>query len=176
MTIRNLSAHNWNQSLNIRENRMTTTEHIETFKANFGSSAKKIRQGVSGRAVLGTLVVLALLFLVGMFPRWRANPALTKAVRDQRPTVSVVKTQRPDGAATLVLPGSTQAIQEAAIYARTNGYVIKWYTDIGAKVKAGDLLAEIETPEIDQELNQARPTPHQVSANSEPARATLDRL
>jgi RND family efflux transporter MFP subunit len=154
---------------------MTTTEHIESFKTNFQSSAKSIRCGLSGRAVLGTLVVLAALFLVGMFPRWRANAALTSAARDQRPTVSVVSTQRSDGSSNLVLPGSTQAIQEAAIYARTNGYVSKWYTDIGAKVQAGDLLAEIETPEIDQELNQARATAQQASANSDLARATLKR-
>jgi RND family efflux transporter MFP subunit len=154
---------------------MTTTEHIESFKVNFQSSAKSIHRGLSGRAVLGTVVVLATLFLVGMFPRWRANAALTTAARDQRPTVNVVSTQRPEGAANLVLPGSTQAIQEAAIYARTNGYVSKWYTDIGAKVKAGDLLAEIETPEIDQELNQARAAAQQASANSDLARATLTR-
>jgi len=149
---------------------MTTTEHIESFKANFQSSARNVRRGLSGRAVLGTLVVLALLFLVGMLPRWHANAALTSAVRDQRPTVSVVTTQRPDGAANLVLPGSTQAIQEAAMYARTNGYVRKWYTDIGTKVEAGQLLAEIETPEIDQELNQARAAAQQAAANepSEP--------
>src|SRR5260370_9538271 len=152
---------------------MTTTEHIESFKTNLQSSAKNIRRGLSGRAVLGKLVVLSVLFLVGMFPRWRANAALTRAVRDQRPTVSVVKTQRPDGAANLVLPGSTQAIQEAAIYARTNGYVIKWYTDIGSNIKAGDLLAEIETPEIDQELNQARAPAQQASATSARAQATL---
>ena len=154
---------------------MTTTEHIESFKTNLESSAKSIRRGLSGRAVLGTLMVLAALFLLGMFPRWRANAALTSAARDQRPTVSVVKTQRPDGAANLVLPGSTQAIQDTAIYARTNGYVRKWYADIGAKVEAGELLAEIETPEIDQELNQARASAQQASANSDLARATLKR-
>jgi len=87
----------------------------------------------------------------------------------------VVSSQRPDGAAHLVLPGSTQAIQETAIYARTNGYVRGWHTDIGAKVEAGDLLAEIETPEIDQELNQARATAQQAVANSELAQATLTR-
>jgi RND family efflux transporter MFP subunit len=154
---------------------MTTTEHVESFKANFQSSAKSIRRGLSGRAVLGTVVVLAALFLVGMFPRWRANAALTTAVRDQRPTVNVVSTQRPDGAANLVLPGSTQAIQETAIYARTNGYVRQWCADIGAKVEAGELLAEIETPEIDQELNQARAAAQQALANSDLARATLTR-
>ena len=88
---------------------MTTTEHIESFKANFQSSARNVRRGLSGRAVLGTLVVLALLFLVGMLPRWHANAALTSAVRDQRPTVSVVTTQRPDGAAP-----QSQALQGAA--------------------------------------------------------------
>ena len=154
---------------------MTTTEHIESFKANFQSSAKSIRRGLSGRAVLGTIVVLAALFFVGMFPRWYANAALTTAARDQRPTVNVVSTQRPDGNANLVLPGSTQAIQETAIYARTNGYVKQWYTDIGAKVEAGQVLADIETPEIDQELNQARATAQQAKANSDLAQATLMR-
>jgi len=154
---------------------MTTTEHIDSFKANFQSSARSIRRGLSGRAVLGTLVVLATLFLVGMFPRWRANAALTSSVRDQRPTVSVVAAQRLADNANLVLPGSTQAIQETAIYARTNGYVRKWNVDIGAKVEAGQLLAEIETPEVDQELNQARASVAQASANLNLARVTLMR-
>jgi multidrug efflux pump subunit AcrA (membrane-fusion protein) len=87
-----------------------------------------------------------------MLPRWQASAALTTAARDQRPTVSVVTTQRPDGAANLVLPGSTQAIQETAIYARTNGYVRKWYVDIGAPVKAGQLLAEGKQPRIMLEI------------------------
>src|SRR2546421_100277 len=154
---------------------MTTTEHIESFKANLQSPAKNIARGLSRRALLGMVGVLTMLFLLGMVPRWHANASLLDATRDQRPTVSVVSSQGPDGAAHLVLPGSTQAIQEAAIYARTNGYVRKWYTDIGAKVEAGGLLAEIETPEIDQELNQARATVQQAVANSELARATLTR-
>src|SRR5438270_10436619 len=154
---------------------MTTTEHIESFKANLQSPAKNVGHGLRRRALFGMVGVLTMLFLVGMVPRWRANASLLDAARDQRPTVSVVSCQRPDGAAHLVLPGSTQAIQEAAIYARTNGYVRKWYTDIGAKVQAGDLLAEIETPEIDQELNQARAAAQQAAANSELARATLKR-
>ena len=154
---------------------MTTTEHIESFKANLQSSANHIGRGLSRRALLVTVGVLTVLFLWGMVPRWHANASLLDATRDQRPTVSVVSSQRPEGAANLVLPGSTQAIQEAAIYARTNGYVRKWYTDIGAKVEAGDLLAEIETPEIDQELNQARATAQQAVANAELARATLTR-
>src|SRR2546423_2104148 len=154
---------------------MTTPEHIESFKATLQPPASNIGRGLSRRALLGTVGVLTTLFLLGMVPRWRANASLLDAARDQPPTVSVVSSQRPEGAANLVLPGSTQAIQETAIYARTNGYVRKWYTDIGAKVETGDLLAEIETPEIDQELNQARATAQQAVANSELARATLTR-
>jgi multidrug efflux pump subunit AcrA (membrane-fusion protein) len=119
-------------------------------------SVCKIRRRLSGRILLGTLGVLVALFFLGMFPRWRANAALTSSIRDQRPTVGVISSQRPDGNANLVLPGSTQAIQETALCARTNGYLRKWNVDIGAKVEAGQLLAEIETPEVDQELNQAR--------------------
>lgn len=154
---------------------MTTTQPLETLKTTFQLSANKIKHGLNGRVLLGTLVVLAALFAVGFIPRWRANAALTSSVRDQRPTVSVISSQRPGDGASLVLPGSTQAIQETAIYARTNGYVRKWNVDIGAKVEAGQLLAEIETPEVDQELNQARANVAQAIANSDLARATLTR-
>ena len=78
---------------------MTTTEHIESFKANLQSSANHIGRGLSRRALLGTVGVLTVLFLWGMVPRWRANASLLDATRDQRPTVSVVSSQRPEGAA-----------------------------------------------------------------------------
>src|ERR1700733_9745808 len=54
----------------------------------------------------------------------------------------------------IILPGNVLAWHEATIYARTNGYLINWYTDIGARVKAGDLLAEISTPEVNSQLRQ----------------------
>jgi RND family efflux transporter MFP subunit len=129
-----------------------------------------------GRAllvVLATISVLAALFFIAMTPRWRATAVLGRAVRDQRPTVSVVSPQ--PAKADLVLPGFTEAIQETAIYARTNGYVRRWLVDIGAKVEAGQLLADIETPEVDQELNQARASREQAAANLELARVTLKR-
>jgi RND family efflux transporter MFP subunit len=154
---------------------MTTTQALEILKTTFQISANKIKRGLNGRVLMGTLVVLAALFALGFIPRWRANAALTSSVRDQRPTVSVISSQKPNDAANLVLPGSTQAIQETALYARTNGYVRKWNVDIGAKVEAGQLLAEIETPEVDQELNQARANVAQAIANSDLARATLTR-
>ncbi len=125
---------------------MTTTQPLETLKTTFRLSANKIKHGLNGRVLFGTLAVLAALFAVGFVPRWRANATLASSVRDQRPTVTVISSQKPGDAADLVLPGSTQAIQETALYARTNGYVRKWNVDIGAKVEAGQLLAEIETP------------------------------
>jgi membrane fusion protein, multidrug efflux system len=154
---------------------MTTTQPLESLKTTLEVSANKIKRGLNGRVLLSTLAVLVALFAVGFIPRWRANAALTSSVHDQRPTVSVISSQRPGDRASLVLPGSTQAIQETAIYARTNGYVRKWNVDIGAKVEAGQLLAEIETPEVDQELNQARANVAQAIANSDLARATLTR-
>ncbi len=149
------------------------TEIIEREKD--GLSIGKLTRGLSSRALLGTIAVLAVLFVGGMLPRWRANAALTNSVRDQRPTVTTVSAERSTATGNLVLPGSTQAIQEAAIYARTNGYVRNWTVDIGAKVEAGQVLAEIETPEVDQELNQARATVVQAIANSDLAKATLTR-
>jgi len=154
---------------------MTAIHPMETFKDTFQMSANKVKRGLNGRVLLGTAGVLAALFAVGFVPRWRANAALTNSVRDQRPTVSVISSQRPANDGNLVLPGSTQAIQDAALYARTNGYVRSWNVDIGAKVEAGQLLAEIETPEVDQELNQARANVAQAAANYDLARATLIR-
>ena len=120
---------------------MTTDRHIESFKANLPSPAKNVGRGLSRRALLGTVGVLTMLFLLGMVPRWHANASLLDATRDQRPTGRVVSSQRPDGAAHLVLPGSTQAIQETAIYARTNGSCAS-----GTPILAPKLKPEIYWP------------------------------
>jgi RND family efflux transporter MFP subunit len=72
--------------------------------------------------------------------------------------VRVVSPEKSPASVELQLPGQTHAYYEAPIYAQTNGYLKKWYYDIGAKVKAGDILGEIDTPEVDQELSQAQST------------------
>src|SRR5580704_17340883 len=72
------------------------------------------------------------------------------------PTVSAIHPKRGAPADEVILPGAIQAFTDAPIYARTNGYPKQWRFDIGARVKAGDLLAEIETPETDKQLDQAR--------------------
>jgi membrane fusion protein (multidrug efflux system) len=147
---------------------MTATEQIENLKVNLGSSAKTIRRGLNAPVLFGTFGVLLALFAIGFLPRWKANSALANSVRDQRPSVTVISSQRPTNDANLVLPGSTQGIQEAAIYARTNGYVKEWKVDIGQTVQQGQLLAEIETPEVDQQLAQTK-------ANYEIAKVTAER-
>jgi len=147
---------------------MTATEQIQNSRANIGSSAKKIRRGLNAPVLFGTFGVLFALFAIGFVPRWQANSALANSVTDQRPIVTVISSQRPTNDASLVLPGSTQGIQEAAIYARTNGYVKQWKVDIGETVQRGQLLAEIETPEIDQQLAQTK-------ANHDIAKLTAER-
>src|ERR1700756_4576374 len=91
------------------------------------------------------------------------------------PTVAVVHpaAEKPDE--DLVLPGSLLAFEESPIYARTNGYLVKWYRDIGSRVKEGELLATIDTPEVDQELNQTRAARQQIVAQLELAKISADR-
>ena len=92
----------------------------------------------------------------GEIDRVLARNSLAKeSAIDAMPTVVTVKPNRTDLGEELILPGTVQAFIEAPIYARTNGYLKAWYTDIGSPVKKGQLLAEIETPEVDQQLTQA---------------------
>jgi RND family efflux transporter MFP subunit len=90
----------------------------------------------------------------------------------------VVKVLHPTPAAPLqeiMLPGNTQAFTDSPIYARTSGYLRRWYFDIGGRVKKGDLLAEIETPEVDQQLQQAQAQLETAQANYDLAKTTADR-
>ena len=91
------------------------------------------------------------------------------------PTVAVVQPQAEPGNDELVLPGNLQAFEESPIFARTNGYLLRWYKDIGSKVQKGELLAAIDTPEVDQELSQARATREQVKSALELAKISADR-
>jgi RND family efflux transporter MFP subunit len=113
--------------------------------------SRKIR-----RYSLILLVVAVLLGAWGEISRVMARNALGKeTARDAVPTVVTVLPNRTALGEDLVLPGTVQAFVEAPIYARTNGYLKIWYSDIGTQVKKGQLLAEIETPEVDQQLTQA---------------------
>ena len=109
--------------------------------------------------VIAAIAVLALALGIhrGIEGRKHAAATLAESTRaDAVPTVTVVRPQPRAPEQELVLPGNTVAYTSAPIYARTSGYLKAWYFDIGARVKQGDLLAEIETPELDQQLRQAR--------------------
>ncbi len=106
----------------------------------------------------------------------RAETTL-RAVTDQMavPSVSVVSPKLTAPATEIILPGNMQPFISSPIYARTDGYLKKWYFDIGAHVKAGELLAVIQTPEVDEQLAQARSTLNTAQANLELAQITRDR-
>ena len=131
------------------------------------------------RAILILVVVLggvAALVASGILPRLRARQALRKQTTiSAEPAVTVVHPQRANPAEEVVLPGNIQAFIDAPIYARTNGYLKKWYFDIGAHVKQGQLLAEIESPEVDQQLQQARADLATNQADLKLAQITADR-
>jgi len=122
------------------------------------------------------LVLLVALLVIGVVPRWRQNAELVAASTAPDAAlvpVSVVPPRRADGPIDLVLPSNIQAIEETAIYARTSGYVRERYVDIGERVAAGKVLAQIDTPELDQELSQARAALAQTRSSLAQAGASL---
>ncbi|MEA3107030.1 MAG: hypothetical protein QOI88_1635 [Gammaproteobacteria bacterium] len=123
--------------------------------------SRKIR-----RYSLVLLVVALGLGAWGEISRVAARSALGReTVRDALPSVITTTANRSDVGEDLVLPGTVQAFVEAPIYARSNGYLKTWRTDIGTEVKKGQLLAEIEAPEVDQQLSQARADLETARAN-----------
>lgn len=90
-------------------------------------------------------------------------------------TVAVVRPSAEPGSDELVLPAQLQAYVESPIYSRTNGYLLHWYRDMGSHVKKGDLLADIDTPEVDQELSQAKAARDQIAAQQELAKTSAER-
>ena len=123
------------------------------------------------------VLVLALgaaVYFFGVRPRQQSAAELT-AVAVGKPRVDVIVARRANAVDNLLLPGTLQAFVDTAIRARTNGYIAKWLADIGDRVKAGQTLAIIESPEVDRELNQARASLEQAQANLELARVTAER-
>jgi membrane fusion protein, multidrug efflux system len=126
-----------------------------------------------GRVALLAVAVLALALIIGFVPRLRARHALTEQTREFAvPTVSVTAPAPGKSAAGVALPAEIRAFVEAPIYARASGYLSRWLVDIGDSVTAGKLLAEIDTPELDQELARTRADLAQAEAAQELARTT----
>jgi RND family efflux transporter MFP subunit len=126
--------------------------------------------------VAAALAVVALLIYSGIHSRAVAEARLSQRTQEAAiPTVAVVTPREGAPTQEIVLPGSTQPFSDSPIYARTNGYLKRWYFDIGAHVKKGQLLAEIETPEVDQQLMQARADLDTAQANLTIAKITASR-
>ena len=122
------------------------------------------------------VILLAAALAAGLLPRLSAKEELKKQARELNvPTVAVIRPKAGAAVEELVLPGNIEAYVDTPIYARTNGYLKRWLVDIGARVKAGQLLAEIETPEVDDQLQQARADLATAEANHEIARKTATR-
>jgi RND family efflux transporter MFP subunit len=127
-------------------------------------------------AFVVALVLVAALVFSGIAPRLRAHQALVELTNQTAaPPVAVVHASRAAKAEEVILPANIQAFLDAPIYARTNGYLKHWYFDIGAHVKKGDLLAEIESPEVDQQLQQAREDLNTAQANLHLSQITAER-
>jgi RND family efflux transporter MFP subunit len=130
------------------------------------------------RALLLLLIVAAAAVVViwGISSRRRANAQLSQETREMAiPTVAVIHPKQGTPQQEIVIPGDMQPFTDAPIFARTNGYLKKWYADIGSNVKAGQLLAEIDSPEVDQQLQQARADLATAQANLRLAEITAAR-
>jgi RND family efflux transporter MFP subunit len=130
------------------------------------------------RGVVLLLIVMgvALVVVWGISSRRKANAQLSQETHDLAiPTVSVIHPKPAAPQQEIVIPGDMQPYTDAPIFARTNGYLKKWYADIGANVKAGQLLAEIDAPEVDQQLQSARADLATAQANLSLAEVTATR-
>lgn len=160
---------------------MTTSEMKETEGlAEETAPMEPVSQRKLSRALLlvvgAAVVLLGIGIYRGVHTRTVAASRLSdQAERSSAIPVSVMYPKATTSSEGIVLPGNTMPFIEAPIYARTNGYLKRWYVDIGAHVKQGQLLAEIETPEIDQQLAQARADLKSTQANLELARITAAR-
>ena len=126
--------------------------------------------------LIGVVIVLVIVGAVTLVQRRSQYEALANETEKLAvPTVSVIHPTAALGQEDLVLPSTLQAYVESPIYARTTGYVKTWYHDIGSRVQKGELLAEIDTPEVDQQLSQARAELNTSQANSDLSKITATR-
>jgi len=162
------------------ESHQTTTD-LEPAKVRIERKrAGSPGQGVGRRVIIVVVALLcagfAFLIFLGIRSRIEAEKGLERKVKSSAtPVVTVIHPETGSKAQEIELPGTTEAFTEAPIYARTSGYLKQWYLDIGAHAKRGQLLAEIETPELDQQLEQAENSLKTAQANLQLAQVTADR-
>ncbi|MEH2315368.1 MAG: efflux RND transporter periplasmic adaptor subunit [Nostoc sp.] len=140
------------------------------------TTSRKQRRGIGriGWSVIGA-VFFGSLLAIGILPRLSQRSELKAAVKEAStvPSVNVITPRRAAATTNLELPGSVVALNQTTIYARSTGYLRRWYADIGDRVQAGQLLAEIDSPDIDQQVLQAKAELVQAQANVLQSRASL---
>jgi multidrug efflux system membrane fusion protein len=162
-----------------RDMEIIALQEHSRFKAPQVQHAPVVPPAPPGRALkivgglFGLLLVAGGLTLLAQVSHARSLAKSTE--RDAVPTVAVVSPRQESPDEELVLPCSLEAYEESPIYARTNGYLLRWYRDIGSHVTKGELLAEIDTPEVDQEYNQALAARQQIVAQMDLAKISADR-
>jgi RND family efflux transporter MFP subunit len=141
------------------------------------NDAGAVRPGRRPWVILAiSLIVVAAVLVSGIWSRVRAGRTLSaETAQAAVPAVSVVSPKQTAPAQEIILPGNVQPFISSPVYARTNGYLRKWYFDIGARVRQGQLLAVIETPEVDQQLEQSLSNLNTAKANLALAEITKNR-
>ncbi len=157
---------------------MTTTPESKAIEAqHVQPSPDGFHPRTAGRIAIlvaaAAFAALALLIYSGIHSRAAAESRLKQRTEEAAiPTVAVVFPKEGAPTQEIVLPGNTQAFSDAPIYARTSGYLKRWYFDIGAHVQKDQLLAQIETPEVDQQLQQARADLQRLRKSMHPSTAS----
>jgi RND family efflux transporter MFP subunit len=160
---------------------METLEPTKNVETN-GESASA--GGANGRGfgrigvitALGVAAVVGILTFAGIHTRSVGESALTYTTRENAiPSVDTVHPSLGAASSEVILPASVQGFIDSPVYARTSGYLLRWYADIGTHVRRGELLAEIQTPELDQQVQQAQSDLDTAQANYQLAEITAER-
>jgi RND family efflux transporter MFP subunit len=131
------------------------------------------RAKISAGVIVGGLLVGGIVVMIARI--FHASALAAETELHARQYVTTVTPKAGGGGLPLTLPGTLQGVNEASVYARTNGYILRWSKDIGSSVKKGELLADIATPEIDQELSQAMAAQQQAASSENLAKSTAER-
>ena len=154
----------------------TPNAHAPSHDTETAPEQKPIKPGHGILAALIVVAILVVLATLGILPRWHAQAALAERTNDlAAPSVILLQPKPGQPVEELVLPGNVTSYSDAPVFARTSGYLTKWYYDIGAKVPKGALLAEIASPEVDQQLAQAEADLNTAQATANNARIQADR-